>query len=106
MYIATYVTKTTKFEVYYVKLHVCFVEWLDAFLWEWFISCLISNQNVKIAIQINGKTREIIEIKKDPEEREVVKKSKEIEKINKYLLNKKITRIIYVKNKIINYLIK
>ena len=30
-------------------------------------------------------------------------KSKEIEKINKYLLNKKITRIIYVKNKIINY---
>ena len=67
---------------------------------------LTSNQNVKIAIQINGKTREIIEIKKDPEEREVVKKSKEIEKINKYLLNKKITRIIYVKNKIINYLIK
>ena len=63
-------------------------------------------QKIKIAIQINGKTRDVIEIQKDSTEKEVISISKKNKKINKNLENKSIVRIVFVKNKIINYLIK
>ncbi len=67
---------------------------------------IISNQKIKIAIQINGKTREIIEVIKDLNEKDAIIQSKKNEKINKHLLEKKIIKTIFVKNRIINYLIK
>ena len=67
---------------------------------------LIKKQKVKIAIQINGKTREIIEIEKDLSEEAAVKESKKSNKVMKNLENKKVFKTIFVKNKIINYLIK
>ena len=66
----------------------------------------ISNQKIKIAVQINGKTREIIKIDENLSEKDVVIESKKNDKIKKNLKEKKIIRIIYVKNKIINYLIE
>ena len=66
----------------------------------------IKKQKIKIAIQINGKTREIIEVKKDLVEKEIINQCKKSDKINKFLSGKKIIKTIFVKNKIINYLIK
>mgnify|MGYP001489325595 CR=1 FL=1 len=65
---------------------------------------LIDKQKVKMAIQINGKTREIIQVEKDLDEKSVINETKKVDKISKNLMNKKITRTIFVKNKIINYL--
>ena len=62
-------------------------------------------EKIKIAIQINGKTREIIEIEKDLDEKDVIIESKKSNKINDQLTKNKIQKIIYVKNRIINYLI-
>jgi len=63
------------------------------------------DEKIKIAIQINGKTRDIIEIKKDLDEKRVVDECKKIKKICDQLNKGKIQKIIFVKNKIINYLI-
>jgi leucyl-tRNA synthetase len=62
------------------------------------------NEKIKIAVQINGKTREVIEVKKDSEEKNVIDKSRKIKKINDQLIKAKIKRTIFVKNRIINYL--
>ena len=67
---------------------------------------LTLDEKIKIAIQINGKTREIIEVKKNLEEKSVIHESKKIKKINDQLAENEIQKIIFVKNKIINYLIK
>jgi len=67
---------------------------------------LILEKKIKIAVQINGKTKQIIEIKKDLNEASVVNHCKENTKINDKLMNKKIIKTIYIKNKIINYLVK
>ena len=64
------------------------------------------NEIIKIAVQINGKTREIIEVKKDLDEKNVIDESRKYKKISTNLENKKIIKIIFVKNRIINYLIK
>ena len=58
-----------------------------------------------MVIQINGKTRDVISVKKDEDEAEIKKISTNSVKIKKYIIDKKISRTIFVKNKIINYII-
>ena len=61
-------------------------------------------EKVKIAIQINGKTKQIIEINKDLNEQEIFNEFKN-EKVYQEIINKKVVKTIFVKNRIINYLI-
>ena len=60
---------------------------------------------IKFAIQVNGKTRDIIKIEKDLPEVEINKKILNESKTGKILKESKIKRTIFVKNKIINYII-
>jgi len=61
---------------------------------------------IKLPIQINGKTREIITVRKNLVLDECEVKIKESLKLKKFFIGKKIIKTIFVKNKIINYLIK
>ncbi len=60
---------------------------------------------IKVAIQINGKTRDIIKIEKNNSEQKIHKEIMKDSKAKKYIENKKIRKTIFVKNKIINYII-
>ena len=60
---------------------------------------------VKLAVQINGKTRDILTIKKDLIEKEIFEIVLNNSKAKKYIENKKISKTIFVKNKIINYIV-
>ena len=62
-------------------------------------------EEINFAIQINGKTRDIIKIKKDLDQDKVHQIIQKDSKATKYLENKKTTKIIFVKNKIINYIV-
>ena len=56
-------------------------------------------------MQVNGKTKDVINIKKDMDEesiKEIINKSSQAKK---HLEQKKIIRTIFVKNKIINYIV-
>ena len=60
---------------------------------------------ISLAVQVNGKTKDVINIKKDMDEesiKEIINKSS---KAKKHLEQKKIIRTIFVKNKIINYIV-
>ena len=61
---------------------------------------------IKMPIQINGKTRDILDVKKDLSEDEIFELVVKSSKVKKYMENKKIFRTIFVKNKIVNYIIK
>ena len=63
-------------------------------------------EEIKFAVQINGKTRDIITIKKNLIQNQIKQIIKEKSKANKFLENKKIIKTIFVQNKIINYIIK
>ena len=63
-------------------------------------------EKVRLAIQINGKTKKIIEVDKDIDENRVLNECLKDKKINEQINEKKIIRTIFVKNKIINYLTK
>ena len=59
-----------------------------------------------IAIQVNGKTKDVILLDHTPEEKALFDILKNNNKIQKIIKNKKIIRTIYVPNRILNILIK
>ncbi len=69
----------------------------------------IDKQNVldeiKMAVQVNGKTRDIINIKKNLEEKKIKEIVFNSPKAVKHLKDKKVIKTIFVKNKIINYIV-
>jgi len=59
-----------------------------------------------VVIQVNGKKRNTILIKKDLDENKLIELIKEKQLIKKYLDNAELIKTIYIKNKIINFIIK
>ena len=64
------------------------------------------SQESEIVIQVNGKKRNTISIKKGATEDLVIKRIKDMKLIEKYIKDKKVFKTIYVKDKIINFIIK
>ncbi len=67
---------------------------------------MLENEYIKIVVQINGKKKDLIDTKKDLSEDDLIKIIKQNEKIKKNFENKKIFKVIYVKNRLINILLK
>ena len=63
-------------------------------------------ENYKIVVQINGKKRDIINTNLNMDEKTLVNEIKNNSKTSKFLENKNISRVIYIKNKLINLIIK
>ena len=66
----------------------------------------LEQKTVNIVVQIDGKKRGLIECEKDISEESLIKLINERDEINKYLNKKKTLKRIYVKNKIINIILK
>ena len=63
-------------------------------------------ENIKYVVQINGKTRQIIEDKKDVSKEDLITLIKQNEKLTKYIqIDTEIKKIIFVPNKLINIII-
>jgi len=73
--------------------------------WPKFDKSYINMENITIAVQVNGKTKSTIQIKADSNEELVFKIISKSGVIDKFLLGKKITRKIYIPNKIFNLVI-
>jgi len=63
-------------------------------------------KSLEIVIQVNGKKRGLIKIEKDTDENGVIKEIKEKKLIDKYLKGANLTKTIYVKDRLINFIIK
>ena len=61
--------------------------------------------SVKFIIQINGKTRKILETKKNIDEENLMIEIDKDPKINVYIKDKKIKKRIFIPNKLINFIV-
>ncbi|MEK7551987.1 MAG: leucine--tRNA ligase [Patescibacteria group bacterium] len=59
-------------------------------------------QSSKLAIQINGKTRDIFEMESEMSEKDIKEKILDLPSVKKWIEGKEVKRIIYVKGKILN----
>ena len=62
--------------------------------------------NVQIAVSVNGKLRATLDVNKDLDDEEVKKLAFELEAIKRHTEGKEIKKVIVVKNKIINLILK
>ena len=66
---------------------------------------LIQDEEIKIAVQINGKVRTEIVIKIDEDEGEIKKRAISDEIISRHIVGKDIKKVIYVKSRLINIVV-
>ena len=67
---------------------------------------LIQKEKIKMAIQINGKTRDVIEVEKGVNQKLVEKLCYNNKKIKEKVSKNSISKVIFVKDRIINFIIK
>ena len=65
----------------------------------------LNENKIDYVIQINGKKRAILNENRDINEESLLSKIKDNKLLNKYLKNKSIKKIIFVRNKLMNLLI-
>ena len=64
-----------------------------------------NSEEIKMIVQINGKTRDVLNVANNLTEKEIYNIILKNSKANKFLSGKQIKKTIFIKNKIINYLI-
>ncbi|MCL5010862.1 MAG: leucine--tRNA ligase [Patescibacteria group bacterium] len=79
----------------------------SVFLQEWpeYDKSLMEEETVKIVVQINGKARGSVEAAKDISEAQAVELAKNSDRINKWLLGREIKKAVFVKGKLVNFVI-
>ena len=63
-------------------------------------------ENINFVIQINGKKRALIEVKRDTEEKDILKKIQLNDETEKLLRDQEIIKTIFVSNRLINIILK
>ena len=121
-YLINYIKKNTNIknlEINYNKLLVCFLPVLPHFAseclddvgklgnisWPDYDNELLKSEEINFVVQINGKKRSILKVKKDTDESEVLKAIKSDSLTKKHLKNRNMKKIIFVKNRLINILL-
>ncbi|MEG1821181.1 MAG: class I tRNA ligase family protein, partial [Malacoplasma sp.] len=105
----------------FLQVLSCFAPFISEDLWEnnfdqkksiYFSQWPKTNKNkiiestIKLAIQINGKFIDVLELENEKSEKEIFDLIKVLPKMISRLENKEIDKTIYVKNKIFNILLK
>ena len=121
-YLINYIKKNTNIknlEINYNKLLICFLPVLPHFAseclddvgklgnisWPDYDNELLKSEEINFVVQINGKKRSILKVKKDTDESEVLKAIKSDSLTKKHLKNRNMKKIIFVKNRLINILL-
>ncbi len=65
----------------------------------------LESENIDYVVQINGRKRTTLKAEKDLEEKNILNIAKNEKLLDKYLKNKSIKKIIFVKNRLINILV-
>ncbi len=79
---------------------------IGTYSWPEHDKSLLVEDQIKIVIQINGKKRALISTKKGVEEKEFLEIVKKDKSVKKYLINSKIKKIIFVKDRLMNVLME
>ena len=74
--------------------------------WPKFDEKIIKEEKINIVIQINGKKRTLLNTESDQDQEIIFKKCLEIESVKKLLADKHVVKKIYVKNKLVNIVVK
>ncbi len=73
--------------------------------WPTYDEKMLIDKTVKVVVQINGKKRAILDVERDISEENILLNIKKNDNLKKYLGNNKLSKVIFIKNKIINIIV-
>ena len=74
-------------------------------LWPNINKSVLIKDKVNFVVQVNGKTRGVLDLKINLDEKKVLEEIKNNEKMNKFINNKTIKKTIFIPNRLINLII-
>jgi len=86
--------------------HECCEKINIKFYWPKYDPKLLEEENCTIVIQVDGRKRGVLEIPINSKETIIIKKSKEIDNVSKYIEDTMVIKNIYIKNKLVNFITK
>jgi leucyl-tRNA synthetase len=86
--------------------HECCEKINKKYYWPEYDHKLLKDESCTIVIQVDGKKRGILEMPTNSKEIIIIKKSKEIANVSKYIKNTTIIKNIYITNKLLNFITK
>ncbi|MFH1509392.1 MAG: leucine--tRNA ligase [bacterium] len=79
---------------------------ITASQWPQYDKKVVREEEVEIVIQVNGKLKATLQVKKDTAEKEIIKLAENDDKVKKSLADKKIIKTIFVPGKILNFVVQ
>ncbi|MFL2804656.1 MAG: leucine--tRNA ligase, partial [Gammaproteobacteria bacterium] len=73
--------------------------------WPEFDPNLLEEKNYKMIVQVNGKLRGSLMLDEEKSKEEIIELSKEVENVRKYILDKEISKTIFVEKKLVNFVV-
>ena len=73
--------------------------------WPEFDPNLLEEKNYKMIVQVNGKLRGSLMLDEEKSKEKIIELSKEVENVRKYILDKEISKIIFVEKKLVNFVV-
>ena len=77
----------------------------EKILWPKINKNILKSDKINFIVQINGKTRGILNVAINLSEKELINKIREADKLNNYIKDKKIKNKIFINNKLINIIV-
>ncbi|WP_440655797.1 leucine--tRNA ligase [Candidatus Pelagibacter sp. HIMB1509] len=77
----------------------------NQFKWPSINKNILFEKNVNFVVQVNGKTRGVLNINRDTSEDEILKNIRENDKISKHIKTKSVKKTIFIPNKLINVIL-
>ena len=74
--------------------------------WPTYDKKLAKDETIELVIQVNGKLRDTIEVKANISEKDAKEMALESKKIQKWTKGKKVVKVIFVKGKLVNIVVK
>jgi leucyl-tRNA synthetase len=65
----------------------------------------LKEKNYKMIVQVNGKLRGSLMLDEEMSKEEIIELSKEVENVRKYILDKEISKTIFVEKKLVNFVV-
>ncbi|WP_345786449.1 leucine--tRNA ligase [Butyrivibrio fibrisolvens] len=74
--------------------------------WPTYEEALCKEDVIEIGVQVNGKVRGVVGLTDDDTQESALEKAKAIDSVNKFIEGKNVVKVIYVKGKILNIVVK
>ena len=107
------IINATLLMLYPISPHICHELWdqlneskIEDNKWPNFDKSYLESSEINFVIQVNGKVRGSLKVTQEDEKETIIDSAKNIENVKKFISDKEVLKVIFIKKKLINFVVK